>query len=105
MIETGFGSRKIPAHAAQKGCPACQKTDCNYCDLMERPSAQLEDYAATIRNQTIDAILTCAETEGEWFRIDGTDYLYLNYSVLSNKCESLRTPSPQAQQNERGDQR
>ena len=49
-------------------------------------------FTATIRNEVLDAILTCAETDGEWFRIDGTDFLYLNYQILSKKCESLRTP-------------
>lgn len=49
-------------------------------------------HAATLaeNKRVLDAIMDCAETDGEWFRIDGTDTLYLNYSVLSKKVESLR---------------
>ena len=47
--------------------------------------------AAKAREEVLDAIMDCAETDGEWWTIDGTDFLYINYSVLSKKAESLRT--------------
>ena len=77
-------------------CPIDEE-ECKVSDICHQRAIQNRELAATIRNQTLDAIMDCAETDGEWFRIDGTDTLYLNYSVLSKKAESLRHQSTSTQ--------
>lgn len=51
--------RSRPAHSP-KGCPACQNTDCDYCDLMERPLPDLEkalaEAAAKAREDVLEQL-------------------------------------------------
>jgi hypothetical protein len=62
-------SRSRPHTSTQlKGCEACKNTNCDYCDLMERPLPKLEEYAATIRNATLDEFMSAIE-----FRFDDTN--------------------------------
>ena len=77
-----------PAAPAERLCD-----DCNIIELEEKLT-NLEHQIKDEREQVLTAIDDCATTDGEWIRFDGTDFLYLNYTVLSKKIESLRGGAP-----------
>lgn len=90
-MEYGYRLKTIAKEVRSRPHPAPART----AELMQSAYAHgVMDGERKAREQVLDAILDCSETDGEWFRIDGTDTLYLNYSVLSKKCESLRGGAP-----------